>query len=77
MSQFVKKAREDSSQLVLSLGFYIFFLEILNWTFALCNSEMDRVVKLRKREGPDMEEAELRRDWGSQFNDWKHYEKGS
>jgi len=38
---------------------------------------MDRVVKLRKREGPDMEEAELRRDWGSQFNDWKHYEKGS
>lgn len=24
----------------------------MNWTFVLCNSEMDRVVKLRKREGP-------------------------
>ena len=24
-----------------------------------------------------MEETELRRAWDSQFNDWKHYEKGS
>ncbi|RZC07889.1 Poly(A) polymerase I [Glycine soja] len=72
--------REEGKGRLISVGVKLrvlhFFLEILNWTFALCNSEMDRVVKLRKREGPDMEEAELRRDWGSQFNDWKHYEKG-
>ncbi|KAG5050029.1 hypothetical protein JHK85_011132 [Glycine max] len=34
------------------------------------------VVQLRNREGPGMEETELRRAWDSQFNDWKHYEKG-